>query len=117
MRASSATKQPAPEDLVIRDLENSKKPVRYLQPEHGAVVWGALDDSGHPVGPTLVTPKKKIALAVSVNEMSHDVRWLPFRKAYQLAPGVHDRLLDPPRNQPLVMMDLEGRTVALYGRF
>jgi hypothetical protein len=105
----AACMKPAPEDLAIRDLESSKKPVRYLQPEHGTVVWGALDDSGHPVGPTLVTPKKKIALAMSVNEMSHDVRWLPFRKAYQLAPGVHDRLLDPPRNQPLVMMDLEGR--------
>jgi len=104
-----ACMKPAPEDLATRDLEGSKKPVRYLQPEHGTVVWGALDDSGHPVGPTLVTPRKKIALALSVNDISHDVRWLPFRQAYQLAPGVHDRLLNPPRNQPLVAMDLDGR--------
>jgi hypothetical protein len=101
--------KPAPEDLAVHDLEGSKKPVRYLQPEHGTVVWGALDDSGHPVGPTLVTPRKKVALALSVNDISHEVRWLPFRQAYQLAPGVHDRLPDPPRNQPLVTMDLEGR--------
>ena len=89
--------------------EASKKPVRYLQPEHGTVVWGVLDESGHPTGPMLVTPKKKIPLALTINDISHDVRWLPFRKAYQLAPGVHDRLLDPPRNQPLITMDLDGR--------
>jgi hypothetical protein len=105
----AACMKPAPEDLAIHDLEGSKKPVRYLQPEHGTVVWGTLDDSGHPVGPMLVTPKKKIPLALSVNDISHDVRWLPFRKAYQLAPGAHDRLLDPPRNQPLITMDLDGR--------
>ena len=105
----SACMKPAPEDLGIHDLEGSKKPVRYLQPEHGTLVWGTLDENGHPVGPMLVTPKKKIALALTINDISHDVRWLPFRKAYQLAPGVHDRLLDPPRNQPLITMDLDGR--------
>ena len=105
----AACMKPAPEDLAIRDLGASKKPVRYLQPEHGTLVWGTLDDSGHPTGPTLVTPKKRIALALTINDISHDVRWLPFRKAYQLEPGVHDRLLDPPRNQPLVTMDLDGR--------
>ncbi|MFL6698476.1 MAG: DUF4124 domain-containing protein [Vitreoscilla sp.] len=105
----AACMKPSPEDLGIRDLEASKKPVRYLQPEHGTVVWGALDDSGHPTGPMLLTPKKKIPLALTINDISHDVRWLPFRKAYQLAPGVHDRLLDPPRNQPLITMDLDGR--------
>ena len=105
----AACMKPAPEDLGLRDLEGSKKPVRYLQPEHGIVVWGTLDDSGHPMGPMLLTPKKKITLALSVNDISHDVRWLPFRKAYQLAPGVHDRLVDPPRNQPLITMDLDGR--------
>jgi len=101
--------KPAPEDLGLHDLLGSKKPVRYLQPEHGTVVWGALDDNGHPSGPTLVTPKKKVALALSVNEVSHDVRYVPFRKAYQLAPGVHDRALDPPRDTPLITMDLDGR--------
>ena len=45
--------------------QGSKKPVRYLQPEHGTLVWGALDENGHPIGPTLVTPKKKVALALS----------------------------------------------------
>ena len=105
----SACMKPAPEDLGVHDLQGSKKPLRYLQPEHGTVVWGALDDNGHPVGPTLVTPKKKVVLAMSVNEMSHDVRWVPFRKAYQLAPGVHDRALDPPRDTPLITMDLDGR--------
>jgi hypothetical protein len=105
----SVCMKPAPEDLGLHDLLGSKKPVRYLQPEHGTVVWGALDDNGHPAGPTLVTPKKKVALALSVNDMSHDVRYVPFRKAYQLAPGAHDRLLDPPRDTPLITMDLDGR--------
>jgi hypothetical protein len=105
----SACMKPAPEDLGLHDLLGSKKPVRYLQPEHGTVVWGALDDNGHPSGPTLVTPRKKVVLALSVNDMSHDVRYLPFRKAYQLAPGLHDRALDPPRDTPLITMDLDGR--------
>ena len=105
----SACMKPAPEDLGVHDLLGSKKPVRYLQPEHGTVVWGALDDSGHPVGPTLITPRKKVTLALSVNEVSHDVRYVPFRKSYQLAPGIHDRALDPPRDAPLITMDLDGR--------
>ena len=104
-----ACMKPAPEDLGLHDLQGSKKPVRYLEPEHGTVVWGTLDDSGHPVGPMLVTARKKFPLALTINDISHEVRWLPFRKAYQLAPGVHDRLQDPPRNQPLITMDLEGR--------
>jgi hypothetical protein len=101
--------KPAPEDLAIHDLQGSKKPVRYLQPEHGTLVWGVLDESGHPIGPTLVTPKKKIPLAVGINDISHDVRWLPFRKSYQLTAGVHDRLVDPPRDVPLITMGLDGR--------
>ena len=105
----SACMKPAPEDLGIHDLQGSKKPVRYLQPEHGTLVWGALDELGHPSGPTLVTPKKKIALALTIGDVSHDVRWLPFRKAYQLSAGVHDRLLDPPHDVPLITMDLDGR--------
>ncbi len=105
----TACMKPAPEDLAVHDLFASKKPVRYLQPEHGTVVWGALDDSGHPTGPTLVTPKKKVTLAATFGDISHDVRYLPFRKAYQLSAGVHDRALDPPRDVPLVTMDLDGR--------
>ena len=105
----SACMKPAPEDLAIHDLLASKKAVRYLQPEHGTVVWGTLDDSGHPIGPTLITPRKKVTLALSVNDMSHDVRYVPFRKSYQLAPGLHDRALDPPRELPLITMDLDGR--------
>lgn len=105
----SACMKPAPEDLAVHDLFGSRKPVRYLQPEHGILTWGALDDNGHPSGPTLVTAKKKVALALGFGEISHDVRWLPFRKAYQLAPGVHDRALDPPRDLPLITMDLDGR--------
>ncbi|MBW8757532.1 MAG: hypothetical protein JF586_07975 [Burkholderiales bacterium] len=103
--------KPAPEDLGVHDLLTSKKPLRYLEPEHGTLTWGALDDSGHPTGPTLVTPKKKLALALTLSDISHDVRWLPFRKAYQLAPGAHDRLQDPPHDAPLVTMDLDGRVV------
>jgi hypothetical protein len=105
----SACMKPAPEDLGVHDLLASKKPVRYLQPEHGTLVWGTLDGDGHPIGPMLVTPKKKVPLALGINDISHDVRWLPFRNAYQLAPGVHDRALDPPRDAPLLTMDLEGR--------
>jgi hypothetical protein len=101
--------KPAPEDLGVHDLLASRKPVRYLEPEHGTLTWGALDDSGHPAGPALVTPRKKVPLAVAINDISHDVRWLPFRKAYQLSPGTHDRLQDPPRDAPLVTMDLDGR--------
>ena len=105
----SACLKPAPEDLVVHDLLASKKPVRYLQPEHGMLSWGALDENGHPSGPTLVTPRKKIALALAIGDISHDVRWLEFRKAYQLAPGVHDRRADPPQDIPLLTMDLDGR--------
>ena len=105
----SACMKPAAEDLAIHDLAGSKKPVRYLQPEHGTVVWGALDDTGHPTGPTLVTPKKKVALALSVNDISHDVRYVPFRNAYQLAAGTHDHAFDPPRDVPLITMDVDGR--------
>ena len=105
----SACMKPAPEDLGLHDLLGSKKPVRYLQPEHGTLAWGALDDNGHPTGPTLLTARKKVTLALSVNDVSHDVRYLPFRKSYQLAPGAHDRALDPPRDVPLITMDLDGR--------
>ncbi|MFL6677712.1 MAG: DUF4124 domain-containing protein [Burkholderiaceae bacterium] len=103
--------KPAPEDLGVRDLLSSRKPLRYLEPEHGTLSWGALDDSGHPVGPTLVTPKRKVVLALTINDISHDVRWLAFRKAYQLAPGAHDRQQNPPHDAPLVTMDLDGRIV------
>jgi hypothetical protein len=105
----AACMKPAPEDLSVHDLLGSKKPVRYLQPEHGTLVWGTLDDAGHPTGPTLVTPRKKVVLAASIGDVSHDVRYLPFRKAYQLSPGAHDRALDPPRDVPLVTMDVDGR--------
>ena len=105
----AACMKPAPEDLGVHDLLGSKKPLRYLQPEHGTLAWGALDESGHPSPPAFFTPRKKIALALSINEISHDVRWLPFRQAYQLAPGAHDRALDPPRDVPLLTMDLSGR--------
>ena len=105
----SACLKPAPEDLAVHDLLSSKKPVRYLQPEHGTLSWGALDENGHPSGPTLVTPRKKIALALAIGDISHDVRWLEFRKAYQLAAGVHDRLAEPPQDIPLLTMDLDGR--------
>jgi len=37
------------------------------------------------------------------------MRWLAFRKAYQLAPGTHDRQQDPPHDAALVTMDLDGR--------
>ena len=105
----SACLKPAPEDLAVHDLLASKKAVRYLQPEHGTLSWGALDENGHPGGPMLVTPRKKIALALGINEISHEVRWLEFRKAYQVSPGLHDRQGEPPQDAPLVTMDLDGR--------
>jgi hypothetical protein len=105
----TACMKPAPEDLGLHDLLASKKSVRYLQPEHGTLVWGALDDNGHPSGPTLLTPKKKVTLALTFADVSHDVRYLAFRKGYQLSPGAHDRTLDPPRDAPLITMDLDGR--------
>ena len=49
--------------------------------------------------------------AIGINDISHDVRWLPFLDGYQLAAGVHDRALDPPRDVPLITMDLDGRIV------
>ncbi len=107
----SACMKPAPEDLAVHDLQASKKPLRYLQPEHGVLSWGALDENGHPGGPVLVGAKKKVALSIGINDISHDVRWLPFLDAYQLSPGVHDRALDPPRDVPLITMDLDGRIV------
>lgn len=101
--------RPAPEDLAQHDLLGSRKPVRYLLPEHGTLGWGNLDDQGHPEGPSLRTTKKKIPLAISINDVSHDVRWLAWRRGYQIATGLHDRALDPPHDAPLVTMDLDGR--------
>jgi hypothetical protein len=102
--------KPAPEDLAIDDLLGNKKPVRYLQPEHGTLEWASLDAQGHPEGPSLHTPKRKIMLAgLSINEISHDVRYLPFRNGYQLAAGVHDRAFEPPHDSPMITMDLDGR--------
>ena len=106
----SACMKPAPEDLGVHDLEGSKKPVRYLQPQHGTIEWGSLDAAGHPEGPSLHAPRRKVMLSsLSINDITHDVRYLPFRGGYQLAAGVHDRALDPPRDVPLLTMDLDGR--------
>jgi hypothetical protein len=102
--------KPGPDDLGIADLLGSHRPVRYLQPEHGTIEWGALDEGGHPQGPALHGPKRRVPLAgLGMNEISHDVRYLPFRGAYQLQAGTHDRAFDPPRDLPLVTMDVEGR--------
>jgi hypothetical protein len=102
--------KPAPEDLGVGDLLASKKPMRYLQPEHGTLEWASLDAQGHPEGPSLHGPKRKVMLAgLSINDISHDVRYLPFRGGYQLAAGVHDRAFDPPRDTPLITMDVDGR--------
>ncbi len=103
-----ACMKPSPEDLGTADLLGSKKPLRYLQPEHGVIAWGDLDSSGHPEGPSLRTPRRKVALALSINDISHDVRFVPFRNGYQLAAGAHDRAMDPPRDAPLVTMDVDG---------
>ena len=105
----AACLKPAPEDLAQHDLLGSPRPVRYLLPEHGTLAWGNLDENGHPEGPSLRTPKKKVVLALSINDISHDVRWLPWRHAYQLEAGVHDRTMDPPRDVPLITMDVDGR--------
>jgi hypothetical protein len=105
----AACVKPAPEDLAVHDLLASKKPLRYLQPEHGTLTWGGLDDSGHPEGPSLRAPRKKVMLALSINDISHDVRYLPFRGAYQIESGAHDRAMDPPRDVPLITMDVDGR--------
>jgi len=90
----------APEDLAIADLSLDKKPLRYLQPEHGVIAWGIGAD-GHPEPPTLRGAKRQAALPLSINDVSHDVRWLPFAKAYQIAAGTRDT--------PLITMDLDGR--------
>ena len=102
--------KPAPEDLGTADLLGSKKPMRYLQPEHGTLEWAGLDAQGHPEGPSLHTPKRKVMLTgLSINDISHDVRYLPFRNAYQLQAGVHDRAFEPPKDVPLITMDTDGR--------
>ena len=90
----------APEDLAISDLSLDKRPLRYLEPEHGVIAWGIGAD-GHPEPPTWRGPKRPIPLPLSINDVSHDVRWLPFAKAYQLTAGTRDT--------PLVTMDLDGR--------
>jgi hypothetical protein len=90
----------APDDLAVADLALSKKPMRYLEPEHGVIEWG-LGADGHPMPPTLQGAKHHAVLPLSINDISHDVRWLPFAKAYQLAAGTPET--------PLVTMDPEGR--------
>ena len=102
--------KPAPEDLAIDDLLGSKKPLRYLQPEHGTLEWASLDAQGHPEGPSLHSPRRKVMLTgLSINDISHDVRYLPFRNGYQLAAGVHDHAVYPPRDVPMLTMDVDGR--------
>jgi hypothetical protein len=88
------------EDLAIADLSLDKKPLRYLEPEHGVIAWGIGTD-GHPEPPTLRTARHHAALPLSINEISHDVHWLPFAKSYQLTAGTRDT--------PLITMDLDGR--------
>jgi len=101
--------KPSAEDLGLADLLGSKKPKRYLQPEHGTLEWAGPDAEGHPEGPSLNTPQRKIMIpGLSMNEISHEVRYLPFRKGYQLQAGEHDRAFDPPRDLPLVAIDLAG---------
>ena len=101
--------KPAPEDLAIEDLLGSKKPLRYLQPEHGTLEWATLDAQGHPEGPSLHGPRRRIMLTgLSINEISHDVRYLPFRNGYQLAAGVHDHATEPARDVALLTMDVDG---------
>ncbi len=101
--------KPAPEDLAV-DLSLSKKPLRYLQPEHGTIEWAAIDAQGHPEGPSLHTPRRKIMLTgLSINDISHEIRYVPFRNAYQLSAGTHDRAFDPPKDVPLITVDVDGR--------
>src|SRR5262249_21698986 len=100
--------KPAPEDLASADPRAGTKPLRYLEPEHGVLAWG-LGDDGHPEPPSLRTGHRKTMLPLSANDVSHDVRYLPWAKAYQLSAGAYDRGLNPPRSQPLVTMTVEGR--------
>ena len=60
-------------------------------PSTARVVWGTLDDAAIPSARRWSRRRRRSTLALSINEISHDVRWLPFRNAYQLAPGAHDR--------------------------
>ena len=102
--------KPAPEDLAVPDLEASHKPLRYLEPEHGVIAWG-LGADGHPEPPSLRAPKRRIALPLSVNDVSHEVQYLPWARAYQLSAGIYTHAIDPVRNDPLVTMDVEGHVV------
>ena len=107
---TKACLKPAPEDLAVDDLLGSKKPMRYLQPEHGTLEWAGLDAQGHPEGPSLHLPRRRIMLSgLSINDISHDVRYLPFRNGYQVAAGVHDRAFDPPKDGALITVDVDGR--------
>jgi hypothetical protein len=88
------------EDLAVADLALDKKPLRYLEPEHGVIAWG-ISPEGHPEPPTLRGAQRHVVLPLSINDISHEVRWLPFAKAYQLSAGTRDT--------PLITMDLDGR--------
>jgi hypothetical protein len=96
--------KPAPEDLASADPRAGSKPVRYLEPEHGVLAWG-LGDDGHPEPPSLRTPHRKTILPLSLGDVSHDVRYLPWAKTYQLSAGALDRA----HAQPLVTMTVDGR--------
>jgi hypothetical protein len=98
----------APEDMALSDLFWSKKPMRYLEPEHGELAWGFGAD-GHPQAPSLRTAKKKTMLPLGINDISHEVRYLPWAKAYQVSAGIYSHAIDPARDDPLITMDLEGR--------
>ena len=95
----------APEDLAISDLSLDTKPMRYLEPEHGGIhcpgasarTWPSRGQTDRWRG----AEAARAVLPLSINDISHEVRWLPFAKSYQLSAGT--------RETPLITMDLDGR--------
>ncbi len=97
-----------PEDVAANDWWEGSRALRYLGPKDGVIRWG-MGDSGRPEGPSLQNGSRKTMLDVTTSEMARQVRPLPFRKAYQLAPGQHQGAAGAPKDAPLITMTPDGR--------
>jgi hypothetical protein len=100
--------KPAPEDVASNEWWEGNRAVRYLQPKDGIVKWG-IGESGRPEGPWLQNGGRRTMLDVSTTDLAKQVRYLPFRHAYQLVDGRYGGVAH--LDTPLVLLTPEGKLV------
>lgn len=96
----------APEDVSANDWWEGTRSLRYLQPKDGVVAWG-MGDNGRPEGPSLRNGNRKVLLKdVSTSDVTR-LRYLPWRKSYQLTAG--HLTVGTGTETPLVVMGADGQ--------